>query len=362
MFASSWSSFVARYWACLCGLSLGWLLWLSPAHAAEPDEARLSAIRQAMVEAALNGPTRVQATSWMDSNGALREFNRFSSEVRLREIRMQEASTGVPVRDARPVAKHVEPVMPESCIKPAAKGTLRQVLQSVVSVSPNLNPAERYLAQQVGLTAMSAMTARGARSNYWRLTKEASTARVYDRQYMGRGQEHLQWQLELIVESAHIIEVAQETPALSLRWVVRPHAQEHAWFERADYVPPRRAIVNAATPRIDKDMAQAIERSVAAFSVAMDERFACEPQAMALQTEDGQLVVRAGDMSGLRVGDRVLLTDPRHLPEHALEPQALDAAVLAEVKSVSAYRSELKLVTSRKLKPNTAWVAWPYTY
>ena len=67
-------------------------------------------------------------------------------------------------------------------------------------------------------------------------------------------------------------------------------------------------------------------------------------------------------MSGLRVGDRVLLTDPRHLPEHALEPQALDAAVLAEVKSVSAYQSELKQVAGKAQKNKGPWVAWPYTY
>ena len=73
-------------------------------------------------------------------------------------------------------------------------------------------------------------------------------------------------------------------------------------------------------------------------------------------------MIRAGDMSGLRVGDRVLLTDPRQLPQHALEPQALDSAVLAEVKSVSAYRAELKQVAGRKQKFNSSWVAWPYTY
>ena len=129
-------------------------------------------------------------------------------------------------------------------------------------------------------------------------------------------------------------------------------------------MPPARSTINAATPRIDASMARAIEQSVTALTQALEERLACDPQVMTLNQEDGRLVVSAGDLSGLRVGDRVVLADPRHLPQHVLEPQALDAAVLAEVKSVSAHRAELKPVTGRKQKhkPSTAWVAWPYTY
>lgn len=346
--------------------------------AAEADEARLRAIRQAMVDAAIASQTRVQATSWMDSSGALREFNRFTSEIRLREIQLAQAGDSAaparlaPVRDAAPVgasvgipvAAHIERLPPESCLKPAAKTALRHVMQAVVLVSPELAPAERYAAQQVGRAAMAAMSARGARSNYWHVTPERSHARAYERQYLGRGQEHLHWQLQLVVEPAGASAVAQETPALNLRWLVRPQAQQQAWLEQSDFVPPARSSINATTPRIDAAMADAIERSVAQLSQSLEERLACEPQVLPLAQEEGRLVVSAGDLSGLRVGDRVLLTDPRHLPQHVLEPQALDAAVLAEVKSVSSYRAELKQLTGakQKQKPTTAWVAWPYTY
>jgi hypothetical protein len=51
-------------------------------------EQRLQAIRQALVEAAMKSNTRVSATSWMDTNGALREYNRFSSEIKVRELQV----------------------------------------------------------------------------------------------------------------------------------------------------------------------------------------------------------------------------------------------------------------------------------
>ena len=350
-------------------IGLGWMLSAcTGVQAAESDEARLRAIRQAMVDAAVSASTRVQATSWMDSNGALREFNRFTSEIRVSDIRLQEAGDTAakarltPVRDAVTVASQVERIQPESCLKPAAKGALRHVMLTTVTISPHLAPAERYAAQLVGRAAMSAMSARAANSPYWYVTQENTSAHVYERQYLGRGQEHVQWQLQLLVEPASNGNVAQEIPALNLRWLVRPRAQQQAWLEQMDFVPPARSTINATTPRVDAAMAQAITQSVTTLAQTLDERLACDPQALALHNEDGRLVVNAGDMSGLRVGDRVLLTDPRHLPQHVLEPQALDAAVLAEVKSVSAYRAELKQVTGRKQKPNPAWVAWPFIY
>ena len=53
---------------------------------------RLNAIRSAMVEAAMKSNTRVSATSWMDSDGALRELNRFSSEIKVRELQVRKYS------------------------------------------------------------------------------------------------------------------------------------------------------------------------------------------------------------------------------------------------------------------------------
>ena len=88
-----------------------------------------------------------------------------------------------------------------------------------------------------------------------------------------------------------------------------------------------------------------------------------DPPPLAVVPGDkGQFTLRAGETAGLRVGDKVLLSDPRVLPQHALEVGALDAAVLAEVKSVSAYQSELKQVAGRAQKNQGSWVAWPYTY
>ena len=80
------------------------------------------------------------------------------------------------------------------------------------------------------------------------------------------------------------------------------------------------------------------------------------------KNEDGQLTLRAGRASGLRVGDQIVLADAVLLPGRAIESGALDAVVLAEVKSVSDYQSEIRLIAGKQQKFQGNWVAWPFVY
>ena len=110
-------------------------------------------------------------------------------------------------------------------------------------------------------------------------------------------------------------------------------------------------------------MQEAIDRAVSRMAQALDVQLSCEPTSIEVtQNDSGRLSVNAGLRAGLRVGDKLMLSDARVLPKHALEAGALDAAVLVEVKSVTPYQAELKQVAGRAQKFQGAWVAWPYTY
>jgi hypothetical protein len=58
----------------------------------------------------------------------------------------------------------------------------------------------------------------------------------------------------------------------------------------------------------------------------------------------------------------LVLADARVLPGRAIEAGALDAAVLVEVKSVSAFQAEIRQVAGKKQTFQGGWVAWPYIY
>ena len=340
----------------------GWAMcWLSMAHTAEPDEVRLSRIRAALVEAAVQSRTQVRSVSWFDTQGALREYNRFSSEIRLRDVRVADQ----PVRDAQPRAvaqlvAQAEPLPPSLCAAPAARSSLRQVMGLSALLSPGLTAAQRYPAQLVGQAALAAL--RSAPAQHWRSAPAVDYARVYDRRLSSAGQEHVQWWIQLLVEGLSGSDEVQDAPGLVLRWQVWQRGQPQPWLELRHDVPPARVIVNAATPRTDTFVRQAIAQSVQALTVELDRRLSCDPQPLQVQFDDNRWTFPAGDLAGVRVGDRILLADARALPQHALEPGALDAAVLAEVKSVSLFSAELQPVAGPKRAPQAGWVAWPYLY
>ncbi len=356
-----WTS--ARRHLCLltlCGLGVNF----SVAAADLSPEERLRAIRSAMVEAAMKSNTRVSATSWMDSDGQLRELNRFSSEIKLRDLQVAQY-----VRDAgqQPQAElaptqQVEAVKPDRCEAPQAKAPLRQVMTVGLNLAPGLPPAQRYQAQQVGFTARQDLLQAAARAQRWRLITTQAQARTYDRLTHGHGEEHVQWHAQITVNAAPLSGVSDDYTAFALSLQVNGPGQREAWFAAQEVVVPSLPTQAYGTPKLDSDSHAAIARSVAAIVAQLETQLACEPQSFAVEQAEGRLSLNAGANAGLRVGDKLMLADASVLPRHTLEPSALDAAVLAEVKSVSPYQAEIKQVAGRKQKFKGAWVAWPYTY
>lgn len=350
---------LARTVVCLAALAGGGM----PVLAGEADEAKLGAIRAALVDAALDARTQVRVTQWMDSRGALQQYNRFSSEIRLRDLRLASQT----VRDASPkavaqLAAQAEPVTAGGCASPAARSRLRHMVSSHMALSGDLMPAQRFLAQQGGRLALEALIAVAADQPHWRLVPGMELTRAYERRLQGYGAELLPWQIELRVEALGVDATDHEQPHLALHWRLRNRLNGAVWLQRRDMLPPPSTSLNATTPRADATMLQAITRSVRGFAAEVDRRFSCEPQPLPLVVQDGQLTVQAGALAGLKVGDRVLLADARHLPQHVLEPSSLDAAVLAEVKSVTAFAADLQQVAGPKQRLSDAWVVWPYTY
>lgn len=348
----------------LCWTVLAWVgVNFSVAAADLSAEERLKAIRGAMVDVAMKSNTRVSATSWMESDGQLREMNRFSSEIKLRDLQVAQFTRDVAKEPQADLAgAHVEAVKPNRCEAPQARAALRQVMTVGLTVSSGLPAAQRYQAQQVGFAARTHLLESAARSDRWRLITTQAQPRAYDRLSYGQGEEHVQWHAQLSVGPALLGGTPDEHPAFALRLQVSGPGQRQGWFNAEEVVLPSVPAQPYGTPKIDNDAVAAIERAVASMTAQLDKQLACEPQSFAVEQSGDRLSLNAGSQAGLRVGDKLILADASVLPRYTLEPGALDAAVLAEVKSVSPYHAELKQVAGRKQKIKGAWVAWPYTY
>ena len=355
---------LSRRHLCIATLLVGWGGVNFSVGAAELSaEERLKAIRSAMVEAAMKSNTRVSATSWMESDGKLRELNRFSSEIKLRDLQVARY-----VRDAgqQPQAElavaHMEAVKPGRCEAPQAKAPLRQVMTIGMDLSSGLAPAQRYQAQQLGFAARTRLMQAGARAERWRLISSQTQARTYDRLVHGHGEEHVQWHAQLTVTPVPLSGVSDDYSAFGMTLQVSGPGQRQGWFTAEEVVVPSLSTQSHGTPKIDTESNAAIARAVATMVAQLDKQLACDPQAFSVEQTDGRLALNAGAYAGLRVGDKIMIADPSVLPRYTLEPGALDTAVLAEVKAVTPYQAEIKQVAGRKQKFNGAWVAWPYTY
>ena len=54
-------------------------------------------------------------------------------------------------------------------------------------------------------------------------------------------------------------------------------------------------------------------------------------------------------MSGLHVGDRLVVADKNKIPNHVLEPAALASMAMTQVTSVSGYYADLKQIAGPAL-------------
>jgi hypothetical protein len=327
-------------------------------------EERLNAIRSAMVEAAMKSNTRVSATSWMESDGKLRELNRFSSEIRLRDLQVAQyvRDAGQQPQAELAVTNSVEAIQPGRCEAPQAKAPLRQVMTVGMDLSSGFVPAQRYQAQQLGFVARTSLMQSAERSERWRLISTQAQPRTYDRLVHGHGEEHVQWHAQLTVTPVPLAGVSDDFSTFGLTLQVSGPGQRQGWFVAEEVVVPSLPTQAYGTPKMDKDTNVAIGRAVTAMVQQLEKQLTCEPQTFAVEQKEGRLALNAGSNAGLRVGDKLMIADPSALPRHTLEPGALDAAVLAEVKSVTPYQAEIKQVAGRKQKINGAWVAWPYIY
>jgi len=338
------------------GLALGALLGLgNGAHAQDlKPEQRLEAIRAALVEAALKSNTRVSTTSWMDTRGALLELNRFSSEIRLRDIQMGQY---VPTRhdDTKRVGERVElseqtlaTVTPVSCIAPRARSPIRHVMRVSLDLASSIAPEHHYIAQKIGLVARQQAIQASAQSQHWRLMTDVADKRAYERFTYGKGEESVQWALRLSILPARVNLNTSQHPAFIMAWQLQAGPNQPVWFGAQNLLFAVTIPSTYGTPKLDVDTLSSIEMTVNNMVKALDRQLGCDPQSFVVEkNEDGQLTLRAGRASGLRVGDQIVLADAVLLPGRAIESGALDAVVLAEVKSVSDYQSEIRLIAGK---------------
>jgi hypothetical protein len=325
-------------------------------------EERLSAIREALVDAAMKSTTHVSSTSWMESDGVLKEYNRFNSDIRVRDLELKVSQAEDKSSQTKVVAKQTEVVAADPCAAPMSKQKLSHVMTLGINVSPDLPPAQRYRGQQIERYAFDKILAAATAHPSWRLVVAPKYSRTYEREVYSRGEQDIQFHMQLTIAAAPPGRMVDEMGAFAMNWQVASPVQARPRWQYSDVIVSPIAVKAVGSNTLSSDTLEAIDRAVQKVVAQLDTQLTCEPPSFSVVEEKGRFLVKAGQTSGLRIGDKLVLANADLLPQRALEAGALGASMLAEVKSVSAYQAEVVPVTKRVKNNDGNWLAWPYTY
>lgn len=348
---------------------------------AKQHEAQLNAIRQAILQATLERPTRVLSSAWIDQNGALQESAHFHSEAQVRGVRvlsyLGEDPNAVPQVSAEvlPWGWRSSPAKSNTCEPPPRPWRLP--LQVHTRVEPGFSGTQLFASLALLGSMDQAWTQSMQASTRWRTQPHVSAPdNAYLRALTGPNDNPTGWTAELVlkphapVQPFSVRQVWNQLgrDSMDWRWTLSFTLGERQ--TPAGPIEPRWQVEQVMT--IDplaagqnpsawlQQMKASVQLQMQAWAKQLNQRSACELVQFHVQRNGTEgLQLQAGAGSGLRPGDRVLLMSPNHIPSQMLEASATQHLALAQVVRVERERTELQLLAGPALPAQGHWVALP---
>jgi len=364
---------------------------------------KLEAIRKSLIETALEGPTKVSATQWIDAQGVLRESSSFHSGVEVRGVRVVgyttdsqgEASAqlqwqalyGKGSAKAAADAKSAEP----AC-KPASASRLQHLLGLQWNVSGRFSAQEQNMLEELRSHWLGQLSSTGASAALWRIsTKPRTEGRSgYEQALLSAGVDDMPWRLDLTVVALPKSEESNEgwtnagerRPMLAeenaralprINWafnmpeMVRVELQMRV-LARNQAKPV--LLLNTPMTLVAQDGNWGITQlsnSARTQALQLAENAALELyKTMVCQTVVGEVTqalgkqfrINLGAAAGVRVGDTWVLADAGKLPQRALEAGNTANTVMAKVQYVTEHYAQLTPTAGPAQNVQTRWAAW----
>lgn len=308
---------------------------------------RLELARQKLVDQTLRASARVDAISWVDSNGRLHEHQSMRQSVHWsapldkpsgagRDLLLESTKNSTGCATNLP-ASGLYPTLALSTRWPARlSGSLRHRLEHAIRL--------QWLR-----------TDDAARP--WRMFLAPATyANTYDQRLLAPPAPDSDWRAELRLEVLPSSSLSTER----LQWRLALHHQQRLITEQYALmdlpVQPQ-----AWGPALWTESSwQAIEQQLAVWTELLNREMACvRPQPQLEAGISGGWQLNMGRLAGLQVGDEWALVDPAWLPDRALEPGAIGNMVIARVVRVDDTRAELMTMAGDPRLPRPGWVAHP---
>ncbi|NBY28718.1 MAG: hypothetical protein EBQ71_18415 [Betaproteobacteria bacterium] len=371
----------AHIWAVsLAGLCASGCALADPARTLSSDE-KLTAIRQGLVQAALEGPTEVQATQWIDAQGVLRESSAFRSGMQVRGVRVTaygQDSQGQPnatlqwqsvqasdIKSGLPAGRE-----PARACKLSGAARLQHVA-SIHWVEGSGWAAEaRPLLRNLRGLLVTELSQASAASTVWRLAQtDARTERTaYTQALLARSDDDIPWQISFALQPIPVI--ARVLPFGGTAQAPSPFKAQLSMTLSANGLgkallqlsSPLSMDINASNwqPAGLTEASQAqISQQAQGWARQLEAALSCQPVvAKVTQAMGSQIRINAGAAAGLRIGDEWLLADGQKIPERVLEASLSAHTVLARVTALSEHHAQLAPVAGSKAAVRQHWLAW----
>jgi len=361
--------------------------WAQPSLSGFSAEERLEAIRQGLVQAALEGATRVESLAWIDGQGVLREGSSFRSGMDVRGVQVLSYvrdNTGQPqaqlqlppvsVSNAAPVPARQDLLRQRKTASQCENAaTLRHLIGLRMTVEEGWSVDEAPLARALGQLTTNLLQQSGSVASGWAMLPRFAPAQSdYERILLGTTADQLPWQAYLRVKPAPPLPATGAANYLSMLpiWADRPvmarlsfslvaRGKSRPAFEGSVQLEVLRQAQPWGRPQLEASVRAQATSLIQPWVLALSEQFSCEalrPDVIAVRGVE--LSINAGTLAGVRTGDEWVLADPQRFPQQILASGVAATSVLARVGQVYPHNAQLQIVAGPSDVVRTDWRAW----
>ena len=340
------------------------------------SEQRIEALRNALINRAMQAPTRIKSSAWIDQSGRLQESTRITSDMTVRGIRLVANPDAQDVTDEKIIIDAANSVItPEKC-SDANSAWLRRAILKIEQHGSNDGISADHMAEIVRATNHLFAETWSSKGS-WNLLP-ASDLNHYE-QLVRVGRQ---------VSAPYGITVSIVTSKSEPKLKTTSQNLKEAFFPPSPLLPDSMLILTiilsesasgktvwsssaplhfpATTVSILKrplpgDISTQLASIISRWKQQVDTKLKCEPIFFNVVNEaDGTVNINAGQSSGLRENDKVLVIDQGQVPQHILEGGLDKSVFLAEVESVSNYSSRLRFFSTPPGRNTSRWIAIPF--
>jgi len=357
-------------------------------------EERLAAVRQSLLQAALEAPTQVVATSWIDGDGVLREMNSFRNGMQVRGVRIVSYERDAKGEPSAAVQwdKVADPADKAPPVCPPPSDRFKHLVTLQWDLPSNLAADERRMLESLRTLVGERLRASASAAGQWKLRDMLPEPQgAYARALLGEANPAATWSatIRLIQEPPVVVQAPPKTstdtnvfavrvpgwfsssspqffwdnaPRLSVRLelVLRERDAIRPAFARTLHFDLLSEQVGFRPVQLSEATRIALGPQIAHLADSVGALLACRafnPQVTL--TEGTQFQIDAGAASGVQVGDEWVLVNGQQIPQRSLDAGVIAQTVLARVSSVTEGSARLQWLAGPQKAVQTQWRAWP---